>query len=234
MVWARRHRAGLLPAAELSPLLRCLKPDDVFLDVGGHAGSWAIPASRVLPRGRVYSFEALPYYAGVLKTTLALLGRRNVTVVPAAVSEGEGEVSILWKDAQGQRLTGRTRMASGPEAGSTVRVRTTSIDRFREQQPDGRVRLIKCDVEGAELLVLRGAASTIARWRPLVFCELYDDYCRRFGYRAADVFAFFAERGYRPMRFESGAFVPMDGDMYGGWGDVLFVPAETDLSAACA
>jgi FkbM family methyltransferase len=229
LVWAKRHLAGQLPAAELQPLLGVLAPDDLFYDVGVHAGSWTVPASRRLSRGHVYAFEALPYYARVLRTTLALLGRRNVTITVGAVGEAEGEVDILWKDAAGQRLTGMTRISRGGDVGETVRVRSLTIDAFRRRNPGGRLRLMKCDVEGAELLVLRGAAATIDADRPLVFCELYDAYCARFGYTAGDVFAFFAGRDYRTLSFAHGTFRPLDPAQYSGAGDVLFVPAETSL-----
>jgi FkbM family methyltransferase len=225
-VWTRRHLAGRLPAPELSPLLPLLAPDDVFLDIGVHAGSWTIPASRVLTSGHVYAFEALPYYARVLATTLTLLRRRNVTVVVGAVSDAEGELDVVWKDAAGRRLTGMTRIGRPEDDGEKVRVRALTIDGFRQQHPRGRVRLVKCDVEGAELLVLRGAARTIESSRPLVFCELYDSYSARYGYASQEVFAFFDGRGYRTMEFENGGFRPLDRAHYRGAGDVLFVPDE--------
>jgi FkbM family methyltransferase len=229
VVWARRHLAGQLPAHELRPLLPLLAADDVFLDIGVHAGSWTIPASRALTAGHVYAFEALPYYARVLKATLAFFRRRNVTVIVGAVSDVEGEADIVWKDAAGRRLTGMTRISRGNDEGEKVRVPALTIDSFRRRHPNGRVRLIKCDVEGAELMVLRGAAATIDASRPLVFCELYDAYCARYGYSSRDVFEFFAGRRYRTMSFEDGAFEPLDPARYGGAGDVLFVPAEVAL-----
>jgi FkbM family methyltransferase len=233
-IWTRRHLAGELGAPELPALLSCLQPDDVFLDVGVHAGSWAIPASRALTSGHVYGFEAFPYYAKVLKTTLALLGRRNVTVVVGAVSDAAGEVAIVWRDAAGHRLTGMTHISRGSEAGDTVRVRALTIDDFCRTHAVGRVRLMKCDVEGAELMVLRGATATIEQWRPLVFCEVYEQYCAQYCYAAADVFSFFAARRYRSMQFGGGVFRPLDPKAYAGAGDVLFVPIEMELSAACA
>lgn len=234
LIWTRRHLAGALLVPELPPLLPYLDPGDVFLDVGVHAGSWAIPASRALRAGHVYGFEALPYYARVLKVTLRLLGRRNITVVPAAVSDRPGQVSVLWRDAAGHRLTGHTHITRGGENGDTVQVPALTIDDFCRERDIARVRLIKCDVEGAELMVLRGAAATIDRCRPLVFCELYDQYCARYGYTAADVFAFFAGRNYRTMQFANDRFGVLDPQEYAGSGDVLFLPAEAHEASRCA
>jgi FkbM family methyltransferase len=230
LVWTRRHLAGQLAVPELAPLLPLLRANDVFLDVGAHAGGWAVPVSRTLTAGHVYAFEALPYYAGVLKSTLTLLGRRNVTVVVGAVSDAEGELSIVWKDSAGQRLTGRTHISRGSEAGEVVRVKALTIDRFCASQGIARVRLMKHDVEGAELMVLRGAIQTIERWRPFIYCELYEEYCAQYGHTARDVFAFFAERRYRAVQIEDGAFHPLMPETYSGVGDVLFVPMETELA----
>ncbi len=184
-----------------------------------------------LTAGHVYAFEALPYYAGVLKSTLALLRRRNVTVVVGAVSDAEGEISIVWKDSDGRRLTGRTHISRGKEAGEVVRVKALTIDRFCASHGIERVRLMKCDVEGAELMVLSGATQTIERWRPFVFCEMYEEFCTQYGHRTRDVFAFFAERRYRAVQIEDGAFRPLVPETYSGVGDVLFVPMETELPA---
>lgn len=233
-LWTRRHLTGQLRVPELPPLLPFLSEDDVFLDVGAHAGGWAVPISRVLRKGHVYAFEALPHYAAVLRLTLAVLRRRNVTVVVGAVTERAGRVPIVWKDDGGQRLTGMTHIGRPGESGTAVTVDAFTLDEYCVRQNVARVRLMKCDVEGAELMVLRGAASMIDRWRPMVFCELYDDYCARYGHRARDVFEFFAVRGYRSYRFAGSAFERVDPDRYSGRGDVLFVPAEGDPVGACA
>lgn len=233
LVWTRRHLTGDLRVPELAVLLPLLAPDDMFLDVGAHAGGWAVPVSRVLRTGHVYAFEAFPHYAQVLQLTLALLGRRNVTVVTGAVSDRQGAVPIVWKDAEGRRLTGMTHIARPGDAGASVSVQALTIDAFCATLPERRIRLLKCDVEGAELMVLRGAASTIDRWRPLVFCELYEEYCAQYGHRARDVFDFFETRRYRPYRFTASAFERFDPGQYSGSGDVLFVPIEADPVSAC-
>jgi FkbM family methyltransferase len=233
-LWTRRHLTGQLLVPELPSLLPLLAEDDVFFDVGAHAGGWAVPVSRVLRRGHVYAFEALPHYGKVLKLTLTLLGRRNVTVIIGAVSDREGAVPVMWKDGQGRRLTGKTHIARPGDTGASVSVDALTLDSFSATQAERRLRLLKCDVEGAELMVLRGATSIIERWRPLVFCELYEEYCAKYGYHARDVFEFFATRGYRAYRFAGSAFERFDPDQYSGCGDVLFVPAEGDPVSACA
>lgn len=226
VVWTKRHLSGALAVPELPSLLPLLRPDDVFIDVGAHAGGWTVPVSRALTAGHVYAFEALPHYAGVLKMTVAFLRRRNVTVVAGAIADRPGVVPMVWKDAEGRRLTGMTHIGRPGERGDAVPVEAFTLDDYCARQPQRRISLVKCDVEGAELLVLRGAVSIIDRWRPLVFCELYEDYCAKYGYHASDVFEFFGARRYRPWTIERGTFHSLDPARYGGRGDVLFAPSE--------
>ena len=68
------------------------------------------------------------------------------------------------------------------------------LDHYAERL--GRVDFIKCDVEGAELLVLRGAQSTLRRFRPKLFLEIDDRWVRSFGWTTADVLSFLRQIGY--------------------------------------
>jgi FkbM family methyltransferase len=206
----------------------------VFLDIGAHAGAWALPVSRTLRDGHVYAFEAFPYYARLLKNVVILMRRPNVTVVVGAVADRPGQTSIVWKDAKGRRLTGKTHMsATTAAAGLSVTVPTLTIDGYYTPLSSRRVRLMKCDVEGAELLALRGAERTIATWRPIVFCEINAELCTRYGYGMEDVFEFFAARSYASFTVDGGLRRLNRAD-YSGLGDVVFVPCEVETPTTCA
>ena len=234
LLWLKRHLTGGLRVPELPCLLPFLQSDDVFLDIGAHAGAWALPVSKRLRDGHVYAFEAFPYYARLLKNVVTLMRRRNVTVVVGAVADSPGQTSVVWKDAEGNRLTGKTHMDASADANVSVPVATLTIDGFYAPLPARRVRLIKCDVEGAELLVFRGAERTIAKWRPIVFCEINAEFCTRYGYRMEDLFDFFVARSYRSFAVRDGGLRPLDPARYSGLGDVVFVPSELGTPSTCA
>ena len=61
-----------------------------------------------------------------------------------------------------------------------------------------RVDVIKIDVEGAEMLVLRGAGRTLDQFHPVVIVELIEAQLRSMGTSVAEVRAFFAAHGYAP------------------------------------
>ena len=85
LVWTKRHLTGQYDVSEISVVARFIRPDEICLDIGAHAGSWTRPLSKLVERGHVYAIEALPYYAKVLKLTVALLRLKNVSVINRAV-----------------------------------------------------------------------------------------------------------------------------------------------------
>jgi hypothetical protein len=72
----------------------------------------------------------------------------------------------------------------------------TSLDAEAEVQALPSIDFIKIDVEGGELDVWKGAAETLRRHHPLVYCEVYEKWATTFGYTPGDLLAFAQSLGY--------------------------------------
>jgi FkbM family methyltransferase len=149
------------------------RPGDVVIDGGACWGDTALYfADRVGPEGRVYAFEFSPDSLGVLQGNLRLNEQlaERVEIVPEALWDRVGESIAFGELGQLTSLTApRTDANDG-------RVVTTTLDEWVERAGIERVDLIKLDVEGAELRVLKGAERTIRRERPtLAVCVYHDD-----------------------------------------------------------
>lgn len=225
-----------MTAAEIGHVQPYLRAADICFDVGAHAGTWTLPLARLVPNGHVYAFEALPYYAGILALMCRWRRQRNITVINKAIGERAGAVSIVSHDAAGRNLTGQTHVAgAGETSNAAAQVGVITLDGFYRElikrdagaRSPPTVRLVKCDVEGFELPVLRGAVELIEACRPIFFCELFAEYTKRYGYAPADVFAFFHERRYSTLSLNaSGEMSPIDADRYSNASDILAVPVE--------
>ncbi|MBF0153158.1 MAG: FkbM family methyltransferase [Magnetococcales bacterium] len=75
---------------------------------------------------------------------------------------------------------------------------THSLDRLLESEPtSGRGLLIKCDVEGAELLVLQGAERLLAEERPTLLLSVHPAALKEYFQRSReDVYNFLTSKGY--------------------------------------
>lgn len=168
----RRERSTMIMAARL---LTC---GDSVVEIGGHIGYLTqFFASMVAPTGHVDVFEPGQENLRYLKRNVTNLA--NVTVREEAVSDRIGTAVFYEEDFSGQNNSllddMSTLTATAGHAGISVRpsvveVPTVTLDSF-----SSGVRLIdfiKIDVEGAELLVLGGAADLLTTQAPIVLMEV--------------------------------------------------------------
>jgi FkbM family methyltransferase len=150
-----------------------VRPGMTVFDVGANKGQMMLLfATLVGPQGRVVSFEPAPAEFRALQRNVALNALAQVTTVQIAASDGTGEMAFMYDAAnptQG-KLRDVEPTYSLPGA-APVPVPTRPLDDFLDQglRPD----LIKIDVEGAGLRVLRGAGRILETIGPRILIELH-------------------------------------------------------------
>lgn len=174
--------------------LERLPPDGLLLDVGANAGHFALEALGALgPEARILCFEPFPENVARLRTNLAMAGVERVEVRPVAVGAEVGEVGLHSPSAEN---LGIVRVASGSES-EEVRVEVDTVDRELVARGEPEVHGVKLDVEGFETEVLRGAAGTLERCRPVLLVEVVDANLRAHGSSASELLELLDARGYR-------------------------------------
>lgn len=173
----------------IEALKRLLRSDANCVDVGCHLGSMLKLFLKLAPRGRHHAFEPSPMKA-------AWLARRfpEVSVHAVALTDTEGEVTFYEQPSR----SGFSGLAKGSEDAIEVRVPAMQLG---SAIPDANVDLVKIDVEGAELLVLRGALQVLERSQPVIVFESTPTASSRFGYGPADLHAFYRDQGYHVYHF---------------------------------
>jgi FkbM family methyltransferase len=153
---------------ELPYLERILSPGKVFVDVGANFGVYTLVASRLIGEtGRVLAFEPTAQSFAILRQNIELNRFSNVDAFQVALAEARGKAWLNYGwDPVGNWLGKDLRSGNGGEE-----VRTESLDQILEENGIDHVDAIKIDVEGAEELVLLGAARCLARHRPIVIFE---------------------------------------------------------------
>lgn len=155
------------------------RPGDVAVDAGGCWGDTALWLAHVVgDSGTVHTFEPAPrnrqLLTGNLQLNPALAPRVRVHDTPLGPRAGE---SVWIDDVIHAGATVRDHPdAEHPPAGGAaepVALRTDSIDALVRRGAIERVDFLKVDVEGADLGVLQGAATTIATQRPRLAIAAY-------------------------------------------------------------
>jgi FkbM family methyltransferase len=159
-----------------------LKPSSVVYDVGANAGYYSLVAAR--RSAEVYAFEPFPENAFFLREHFRRNDLTNCHATESAVGNMDGFVSFT---------PGRTNCEGKIDPDGLFRFRCVRLDTFCDDHPAPDV--LKIDVEGAELDVLKGGARMIPAKRPAIFLATHSDEldreCRAFlaafGYRIRDL-----------------------------------------------
>ena len=140
--------------------------DDSTIDVGAHSGAVLAEIARVAPAGRHIAYEPLPAFADLLRRRFP-----QVEVREAALSDRSGKSRFVHVEDAPEYSGLMERTYPGFED-SPRRDLEVRIERLDDVLPDDfRPALIKIDVEGAELQVMRGAICTLRRHGPIVVFE---------------------------------------------------------------
>lgn len=169
---------------------------DTAVDVGAYKGGYTYWMRRAVgDTGRVIACEPQPEAAELLRSYVSAFGWSNVEVIEAALSSAPGTQPLLRPGA-GPSPAASLVGASLPPSPGRTEVRVDTLDRvLAGAARTSRVGLIKCDVEGHELDVLRGAESTLREHRPAILVECEVRHLR--GHDMGDVFLHLEALGYR-------------------------------------
>lgn len=165
---------------ELAAVFRDLaRTSRLFLDVGANIGYYGLLARAYQPAIRVVAFEPVPDIAAALARNRDLNGADGFVVERLALGATSGPVAFhaprnpKYPGLPQLGGTGSVNAAQAAMHGASDPVTATgeTLDAYAARALDAPADLVKIDVEGAELDVLRGGAATLAAHRPVVLFE---------------------------------------------------------------
>jgi FkbM family methyltransferase len=165
------EKYGEFSELEVALLQQMAVPGSVIVEAGANIGALTVPLARAAgPDGRVIAFEPQRVVHQTLCANVALNGLSHVDCRRAGVGAVAGTIRVPNVPADrpenfGGVSLGRAGDASGTDSFDTVPLET--VDGLALSS----CRLLKVDVEGMELDVLRGAERTLRELRPLVYVE---------------------------------------------------------------
>ncbi|OGW51276.1 MAG: hypothetical protein A2078_00970 [Nitrospirae bacterium GWC2_57_9] len=175
------------------------------VDVGGNFGWFACQWQAVMPAGsQLHVFEPVPAERSRLQKNLALNTRNDVTTIvnDVCLSEAPGEVQLHIPKKLGAAFASMSEQSYGGEF-EVVTARSTTLDDYCKNRQLDHIDLLKIDVEGAELLVLRGARTILqAAAKPVILIESQASTIETFGSTVPEVLNFIKSLGYRGFVFQ--------------------------------
>ena len=172
-------------------LFSLCRPDFYIVDIGANIGYTSLVMSSLVKTGAVVGFEPDPYsYQQILGNY-----KRNKQTNVKCYNIGLGEQSgIAFLEERLETCRGANRIAAKDVSG--IEIKLDTFDTIFPQLDFKKIDLIKIDVEGYELKILRGAKEILKRFKPLLFIEVDENNLKDQGDSAKELIFFLQELGY--------------------------------------
>jgi FkbM family methyltransferase len=177
---------------DLRSALRLLPVDAIVIDVGANFGIYSVLVASTFASTQVHAFEPVSRTADLLRANAERNGvLSRICINNVALGSETGNLLIT-----SDRYAGNYLLSEGDYDGNTQEVPVIRLDDYVAQKGLQRVDFIKCDVEGAELLVMKGAEGVLAKMRPIVMLEIAGEWTNRFGYSPDVLINYMRDAGY--------------------------------------
>lgn len=173
-----------------------LRPGDWFIDIGANHGSYSLLASALVgSSGRITSVEANPEIAACLKKSMQLNCEGNSSVIECALGDRSGTIVFHFNPIGSG--SGSLQASQVERGALATEVRLARFDEVVDWQGSNAERiLVKCDVEGAEHAVFRGAESFLRDRRPTLIFECNPAGAAAAGSSLREILHFLSDVGY--------------------------------------
>jgi len=164
---------GTYEAGTLDVIKKSLREGDTFIDVGANIGLMSLFASEVIGNnGVVYSFEPEPETFMILKENVEINKVNNIRAYNVGLGNSRGKSFIYTNSYAGR---GSASLISPPDQNNSKKyeIYLETLDDFILKNDIANIRMLKIDVEGWELHVLRGAKSLLQRTQAPIICIEY-------------------------------------------------------------
>jgi len=171
-------------------MLIVLERDSSFVDIGCHNGDFLLAALKIAPSGSHAGFEPIPD----LYENLVLNYGDTCDIRQLGLSNERGETTFNFVKSNPMYSGIKKRNYPKKEIIEEISIDVDTLD--NQLFEASRIDLIKIDVEGAELDVLKGGVNTITKFNPVVIFEYEQDASKYYNVTPKEMWEFFDEVKY--------------------------------------
>jgi FkbM family methyltransferase len=207
--------------------IRLLPESSVVLDIGANIGIMTVHLCRSVKKGMVYAFEPIPENYLALQKIARFFGVENLHIFNCALGDENKVVEMIMPVNASVKKQGLSHVVhetiENQHDGVRYEVPQRTLDSVSAE-----IKIpfyaIKMDVENFEFYVLKGGRESIAKYRPIIYTELWDNENR------ARCFAILTELGYKIMVLDNKKLVAYDSLLHSTQ-NFFFIPQNVTISA---
>ena len=160
--------------------LSLIPPGGTVLDIGANIGIMTVYLAKKVKDTTVFAFEPIPHNAKVLDRVISYYKLKNVEVCKYALGNEEGEIEMVMPVISSVKMQGLSHVVHTTikenNEGERFKIPLKKIDNISQIMNGPKpVTAIKMDVENFEYFVLEGAMQLLKKYKPIIYCELWDN-----------------------------------------------------------
>lgn len=180
------------------------KGDTVF-DIGANTGWYTMHLAKYFPESAIFAFEPVRGTFTQLKNNCALNKLGNVKLFNFGFSNEKKKMTFYYEPEYSGRASG-ARLVDSPGV-QKLSCNVKRLDDFVKTAKTS-VDLIKCDCEGAELLVFQGGLQTLKKYKPSILTEMVRKWSAKFNYHPNQIIEMLKELGYGCYSVKAAKLIP--------------------------
>jgi FkbM family methyltransferase len=212
-----------------SAIANLIKDGSTIIDIGANIGAHALPmAKKVAPNGRVYAFEPTDWAFDKLQTNLKLNPELEqvLRIEKTFLNEKMGLSSPTLTHSSWNLDASDKHEVHGGVLQHSANASNLTLDQWVEQQGISKIDLIKLDVDGYEVKVLKGAIHTLKEFKPKIILELTLYNLEEYGNSLDELLTILQNNHYQLKTLDGKKTIPMNIKDLRSW-----IPAKGGINA---
>lgn len=219
---------GAFEPATASALKRLTQRGMTVLDIGANIGCHTCLLAQLAYPGTVIAFEPMPWPRKKLLKNIAMNGLRNVVVENFGLTDKDSGPATVHFRSSWQWSSRKARSGENPDSRRPAVLDFMTLDSYAARHDVKNIGLIKLDVDGYEMRVLRGATETLQTFRPILVVEFCHYSLDAVGDSLSDLIDLLSAMGYKIYREDTLLEFPAKAEI------LESIPADASINVVCS
>lgn len=181
---------------EMALIPRILNDPKVIVDIGANYGPYSFFLSKIYSQAKIFAFEPATRSYNILKKIIKRFGLENVIPVKRGLGSTEETKEICMPMQYTILAYILDKNAQKGKKDITEEIKVVTLDNFVKRNNIPKIDFIKCDVEGFEFEVFKGAINTLKIHKPTVLVEIEERHTNKYGINPQEIIDFFKKINY--------------------------------------
>lgn len=181
---------------EMALIPGILHNPQVIIDIGANYGPYSFFLSKIYPNSKIFAFEPATRSYNIFKRIIKRFNLTNVIPIKKGLGVKEEKKEIVMPLQYTILAYISDKKIPKKKEDQTEQIEIATLDNFVKRNKIKKIDFIKCDVEGFELNVFKGAKNVLKKHRPIVFVEIEERHTKKYQVKPQEVMEFFKKFGY--------------------------------------